>query len=300
MWMQLTEFRNEPLRDFKGNPEHTRLMNEALDDVGQMLGQEYDLVINGERIETQDKLCSYNPGQKDEAVGIFSQADAKLADGALRAADEAFKIWSHTPVEQRVELVLETARIIRQRKFHYMAWMCYEVGKTWSEADADVAEAIDFAEFYGREILRLDQPQPLTSVYGERNSLRYLPLGVGVVIPPWNFPLAILTGMTLASVVAGNTVVLKPSSDSPVVAYKLFEALEEAGIPPGVVNFLPGPGASVGRRPGGTPANTLYRLHGIEGGGVARQPGGGEDSTRANLGEACHCGNGRQKLHRGG
>jgi len=246
MPMQLTEFRNEPLRDFKGNPEHSRRMKEALDEVRQGLGQEYDLVINGERIKTEDKFCSYNPGQKDQVVGVVSKANAELAERAIRAADAAFRTWSHTPVKQRAELALETARIIRERKFQYAAWMCYEVGKTWPEADADVAEAIDFAEFYAREILRLEQPEPLTSVYGERNFLRYLPLGVGVVIPPWNFPLAILTGMTLASVVAGNTVVMKPSSDSPVIAYKLFEALEEAGMPPGVVNYLPGPGGSVG------------------------------------------------------
>jgi 1-pyrroline-5-carboxylate dehydrogenase len=244
--MQLAEFRNEPLRDFKGNPEHARRMEEALEEVRQELGQEYDLVINGERIKTQDKFCSYNPGQKDQVVGVVSKADAGLAERAIRAADAAFKTWSHTPAQQRVQLALETARIMRERKFQYMAWMCHEVGKTWPEADADVAEAIDFAEFYAREMLRLDPPQPLTSVHGERNYLRYVPLGVGVVIPPWNFPLAILTGMTLASVVAGNTVVMKPSSDSPVIAYKLFEALEEAGMPPGVVNYLPGPGGSVG------------------------------------------------------
>jgi 1-pyrroline-5-carboxylate dehydrogenase len=244
--MQLSEFRNEPLCDFKGNPEHERRMKEALAEVGGELGQEYSLVINGERIKTRDKFSSYNPGQKDQVVGVLSKADAELADRAIRAADEAFRIWSHSPAEQRAELALGTARIIRRRKFHFAAWMCYEAGKTWAEADADVAEAIDFAEFYAREILRLDQPQPLTSVYGERNFLRYLPLGVGIVIPPWNFPLAIPTGMTLASVVAGNTVVLKPSSDSAVIGYKLFEALEEAGMPPGVVNFLPGPGGSVG------------------------------------------------------
>jgi 1-pyrroline-5-carboxylate dehydrogenase len=244
--MQLAEFRNEPLRDFRGNPEYAKRMEEALDQVRRELGQEYDLVINGERIKTPDKFCSYNPGQKDQVVGVISKADAGLAERTIRAADEAFETWSHTPAEQRVQLALKTARIMRERKFHYMAWMCYEVGKTWPEADADVAEAIDFAEFYAREMLRLDPPQLLTPVTGERNYLRYLPLGVGVVIPPWNFPLAILTGMTLASVVAGNTVVMKPSSDSPVIAYKLFAALEEAGMPPGVVNYLPGPGGSVG------------------------------------------------------
>jgi len=244
--MNLPEFRNEPLRDFKGNPEHERRMKEALDEVGEKLGQEYDLVINGERIKTKDKFSSFNPGQKDQAVGLISKADAGLAERAIRAADEAFKTWSRTPAEKRAELALETAQIIRERKYHYMAWMCYEVGKSWAEADADVAEAIDFAEFYAREILRLDPPQPLAPVRGERNFLRYLPLGVGAVIPPWNFPLAITTGMTLASLVAGNTVVLKPSSDSPVIAYKLLEALEEAGMPPGAVNYLPGPGGAVG------------------------------------------------------
>jgi 1-pyrroline-5-carboxylate dehydrogenase len=246
MPIQLAEFRNEPLRDFRGNPEHAMRMEQALKEVGQELGQEYDLVINGERFKTQDKFLSINPGQKDQVVGVISKADAELAERAIRAADGAFKTWSRTPAERRAQLALETVRIMRERKFHYMAWMCYEVGKTWAEADADVAEAIDFGEFYAREILRLDPPQPLTAIPGERNYLRYLPLGVGVVIPPWNFPLAILTGMTLASVVAGNTVVLKPSSDSPVIGYKLFEALEEAGMPPGVVNYLPGPGGSVG------------------------------------------------------
>jgi len=267
--MPLTEFRNEPLRDFKGNPEHARRMEEALKELGQELGQEYDLVINGERIKTQDKFCSYNPGQKDQVVGVVSKGDADLAERALRAADEAFKTWSHTPAERRAEFALETVRIVRERKFHYMAWMCYEVGKTWAEADADVAEAIDFGEFYAREILRLDQPHPLAPVYGERNSLRYLPLGVGVVIPPWNFPLAILTGMTLACVVAGNTVVLKPSSDSPVIGYKLFEALEGAGMPPGVVNYLPGPGGSVGNVLVGHPRTRFVAFTGSKEVGLA-------------------------------
>jgi 1-pyrroline-5-carboxylate dehydrogenase len=256
-------------------------MEEALEEVGQELAQEYDLVINGERFKTQDKFCSYNPGQKDQAVGVISKANAGLAERAIRAADEAFKTWSHTAAERRAELALKTARIIRERKFHYAAWMCYEVGKTWPEADADVAEAIDFGEFYAREILRLGQPQPLTSISGERNYLRYLPLGVGVVIPPWNFPLAILTGMTLASVVAGNTVVLKPSSDSPVIGYKLFEALEEAGMPPGVVNYLPGPGGSVGDVLVGHPrtrfvAFTGSKEVGLQVNGVAAKTGPGQ------------------------
>jgi 1-pyrroline-5-carboxylate dehydrogenase len=244
--MQLPEFRNEPLSDFKGNPEHARRMKAAVTEVEKELGREYPLVIGGERITTQEKLRSYNPSNKDQVVGVFSKGTPELADRAIRAADEAFKTWSRTPAEKRVQLLLDTAKILRERKYTYAAWMVYEVGKSWPEADADIAEAIDFCEFYAREMLRLAKPQPLTPVRGEKNHLEYIPLGVGVVIPPWNFPLAILTGMAAASMVTGNTTVLKPSSDSPTIAYKLFEALEEAGMPAGVANFLPGPGATVG------------------------------------------------------
>src|SRR5436305_14863893 len=124
--------------------------------------------------------------------------------------------------------------------------MVYEVAKTWPEADGDTAEAIDFLEFYGREMLRYGSEQPLVKLTGEQNHLEYIPLGVGAVIPPWNFPLAIMAGMTAASFVTGNTVVLKPSSDAPAIAYKFFELLEEAGVPAGVVNFMTGSGGEVG------------------------------------------------------
>jgi 1-pyrroline-5-carboxylate dehydrogenase len=244
--MQLPEFANETLSDFKGNPEHRRRMEEAREEVRGELGREYDLVVGGERVSTRDKLYDYNPSCEDQVVGVFSAANAQLVDRAIRTAEEAFKTWSRTPAERRAELLLQVGRIIRERKYYYAAWMAYEVGKTWPEADADVAEAIDFAEFYSREMLRLAGPQPLSPVRGENNYLRYIPLGVGAVIAPWNFPLAILAGMTLASIVAGNTVVLKPSSDSPAIAYRFFEALEQAGIPPGVVNFLPCLGWQVG------------------------------------------------------
>ena len=244
--MQLPEFRNEPLSDFKGNPEHARRMKAAVEEVGRELGREYPLVIGGERITTNDKLRSFNPSAPEQVVGIFSKGTPELAERAIRVADEAFKSWSRTPAEKRVELLLATGKILRESKYTYAAWMVYEVGKSWAEADADVAEAIDFCEFYGREMLRLSKPQPLTPVRGEKNYLEYIPLGVGVVIPPWNFPLAILAGMATASIVAGNTAVLKPSSDSPTIAYKFFEALEQAGMPPGVANFLPGSGSTVG------------------------------------------------------
>ncbi|HUI41281.1 MAG TPA: L-glutamate gamma-semialdehyde dehydrogenase [Terriglobia bacterium] len=244
--MNLSQFRNEPLSDFKSNSGHFRKMQEAVEEVRKELGLRYDLVIGGERIATADKLVSYNPAQKEQVVGSFSKASLDLAERAVRAADQAFRSWSRTAAQDRIQLLLEAARRLRGRKYYYAAWMVFEVGKSWAEADADVAESIDFCEYYSREMLRLDQPPPLASVPGEKNYLRYIPLGVGIVIPPWNFPMAILVGMTTASIVAGNTVVLKPSSDSPAIAYKFFELLEQAGMPPGVVNFLPGSGGTIG------------------------------------------------------
>jgi 1-pyrroline-5-carboxylate dehydrogenase len=244
--MTLPGFKNEPLSDFKNNPAHRRRMEYALEETREELGREYGLVIGGERIKTDKKLRSYNPSHPDHVVGVFSQADAALADRAVRTADEAFRSWSRVPLSKRVDLLLQTSKILLDRKFYYEARLVYEVGKTWPEADADVAEAIDFIEFYARSALRLATPPALTPVAGERSQLRYIPLGAGIVIPPWNFPLAIMVGMTVASIVTGNTVVLKPSSDAPTIAYKFFEVLEEAGMPPGVVNFLPCPGGEVG------------------------------------------------------
>jgi len=244
--MNLSEFKNEPLCNFKGNAEQFRGMQEALEAVRKELGQEYPIVIGGQRIKTEDKFSSYNPAQKDQVVGIFSKANAEHAQRAIQTADETFRTWGRAPVEARVDLLQAAGKILRHRKFYYAAWMVYEVGKSWGEADADVAEAIDFCEYYSREMLRLASPPPLTPVAGEKNFLEYIPLGVDVVIPPWNFPLAILTGMTAASIVTGNTAVMKPSSDSPTIAYKFLEVLEQAGMPPGVVNFVPGPGSTVG------------------------------------------------------
>jgi 1-pyrroline-5-carboxylate dehydrogenase len=164
----------------------------------------------------------------------------------MNAAQEAFKTWSKTTFEERVELLLRVAKTIRERKHEFSAWMIYEVAKTWPEADGDTAEAIDFLEFYAHEMLRYAGKQPLVELKGEDNRLDYIPLGVGAVIPPWNFPCAIMAGMTAAAIVTGNTVVLKPSSDAPAIAFKFFELLEEAGLPPGVVNFMTGSGAEVG------------------------------------------------------
>jgi 1-pyrroline-5-carboxylate dehydrogenase len=239
------EFRNEPFTDFK-NPENSRAMRAALDLVGSQLGHEYDLIIGGHRLKTEGKINSYNPARPAQVVGVHQKAGAEHAEKAMTAALDAFETWSRTSVETRVSLLLNAAKIIRERHFEFCAWLTYEVGKNWAEADADVGETIDFLEFYAREALRLAKVETPIQLPGEFNQLMYIPLGVGAVIPPWNFPFAIMAGMTVASVVTGNTVILKPSSDSPTIAAKFIEVLEEAGMPGGVVNFCPGSGASFG------------------------------------------------------
>ena len=239
------DFRNEPFIDFKA-PENARAMRAALDHVAHQLGREYDLVIGGEHLSTSGKIESLNPAKPAQIVGIHQKAGLEHAEQAMRAALAAYETWSRTTVEERAALLLNAAEIIRQRNFEFCAWLTYEVGKNWAEADADVGETIDFLEFYAREALRLAQATTPIQYPGERNQLLYIPLGVGAVIPPWNFPFAIMAGMTAAAIVAGNTVILKPSSDSPTIAAKFFEVLEEVGLPPGVVNFCPGSGATFG------------------------------------------------------
>ncbi len=239
------EFRNEPFVDFSRH-ENAQAMKDALTRVGDMLGHEYELVIGGEHLHTAGKIESRNPARPAQVVGIHQKAGAEHAGQAVEAALGAFATWQHVPVEGRVSLLLNAAEIIRSRKFEFCAWLTYEVGKNWVEADADVAETIDFLEFYAREALRLAGATTPIQYPGERNQLVYIPLGVGAVIPPWNFPFAIMAGMTAAAIVTGNTVVLKPSSDSPTIAARFVDVLEEAGIPPGVVNFCPGSGASFG------------------------------------------------------
>src|SRR6188474_1963524 len=239
------EFRNEPFTDFT-KEENAQAMREAIQKVKDQLGREYPLVIGGERITTGDFLESVNPANRTQVVGRFNKATKELATRAVEEAAKAFETWKNTPATERAELLFRVAGIMRERKHELSAWMIYEVAKTWPEADGDTAEAIDFCEFYGREMLRYASDQPLTNIPGEQNRLEYIPLGVGAVIPPWNFPLAIMAGMTVASVVTGNTVVLKPSSDAPAIAFKFFEILEAAGLPAGVVNFMTGSGAEVG------------------------------------------------------
>jgi 1-pyrroline-5-carboxylate dehydrogenase len=239
-------FRNEPSVDFSKS-ENARRMRAALDHVRGQLGREYDLIIGGRRIRTADKIHSLNPARPSEIVGIHQKAGKEHVEPAMEAALNAFENWSRTSWDERVGLLSRTAELLRERKFELMAWLVFEVSKNWAEADADIAETIDFCELYGREALKLaNNTDALVQLPGEHDQLFYIPLGVGAVIPPWNFPCAIMAGMTLASIVCGNSVVLKPSSDSPTIAAKFVEILEEAGMPEGVVNFCPGSGASFG------------------------------------------------------
>ena len=238
-------FVNEPLTDFS-REENARKMRAAIEKVRGQLGREYDLIIGGKRVKTQDKIKSLNPAKPSQVVGVHQKAGKEHVEPAMQAALRAFESWKFAPIEERASLVFRVGDLLRERKFEFCAWLVFEVSKNWAEADADIAETIDFCEYYSREALRLANVQLPVQMAGERDSLQYIPLGVGAVIPPWNFPCAIMAGMTLASIVSGNTVILKPSSDSPTIAAKFVELLEEAGMPDGGVNFCPGAGASFG------------------------------------------------------
>ncbi|MFB5268087.1 L-glutamate gamma-semialdehyde dehydrogenase [Paenibacillus enshidis] len=243
----MVPYRPEPFTDFS-NETNRKAIEAALDKVQAELGQEYPLIIGGKRVKTDASFNSINPSRKAEVIGRVSKADAELAEQAIQSAHETFAAWARVPVEQRVRLLFKTAALLRRRKHEFSAWLMLEAGKTAAEADADTAEAIDFMEYYARQMIELDTTAAsrLITLEGEDNDLRYIPLGVGVIIPPWNFPLAIMAGMTTAAVVAGNTVVLKPASATPVIAARFVSLLEEAGMPPGVVQFLPGSGGEIG------------------------------------------------------
>lgn len=240
-----TPFVNEAFVDFT-SAENKRSMKAALVEVENDLGHEYDLIIGGKRLRTAGKIVSINPARPSQVIGIHQKAGAEHVEEAMQAAQTAFAIWSKTSVAERAGLLFRAAELIRERKFEFCAWLTYEVGKNWAEADADVGETIDFLEFYGREALRLNGATTPIQFPGERNQLRYVPLGVGAVIPPWNFPFAIMAGMTAAAIVCGNTVILKPSVDAPTIAAKFIDLLEEVGLPDGVVNFCPGEGREFG------------------------------------------------------
>ncbi|MBI4584660.1 MAG: L-glutamate gamma-semialdehyde dehydrogenase [Planctomycetes bacterium] len=238
-------FQNLPVADFQKAGEREKL-EAAQRAVHGSLGRDYPLRLGGENRATGDWVVSRDPGNPQVVVGRAARADAGLIDQAVEAAARAFESWRRVPHQERARLLFKTAALFRRQRYELDAWIILEAGKTWVEADADTAEAIDFLEFYGRDMLRYGQGQRLAPVAGEDNRLDYRPLGVVAVIPPWNFPAAILTGMAAAAIVAGNTVVLKPSSETPVAAAKVVELFERAGLPPGVLNFVPGSGAAVG------------------------------------------------------
>jgi len=241
----LAPFQNEPYTDFT-QPAAREAMLAALQQTTAQCGREYLLWIGGKPFQGTGTFESRDPSLPSRIIGIHQKATVAQARDAVDCAQQAFAGWGKTPAEQRARLTVECAAVIRRRKFEFNSWMVLEAGKSWAEAEADTSEAIDFCEYYARQMLTLDRPEPLVQLAGERDQLRYLPLGVGVVIPPWNFPLAIMTGMTIAALVAGNTVVLKPSSDTPTIAAKFVEALHEAGFPVDICQFITGSGGSIG------------------------------------------------------
>ncbi|MFD1885837.1 L-glutamate gamma-semialdehyde dehydrogenase [Paenibacillus wenxiniae] len=241
-------FANEPFTDFS-QPAHREAMKASLERIKQQLGRKIPLHIGKEHVFTDEVITSINPGQTEQTIGLVSKANQPLAEQAMQTALNTFEQWKKVPASERADYLFKAAALMRERKHDFSAMMIMEAGKNYAEADADTAEAIDFMEFYAREMLRLariNETQPLTPVAGEQNQLTYIPLGVGIVIPPWNFPLAICVGMTTAAIVSGNTVLLKPASTTPVIAHMFVELMEEIGLPPGVINYVPGSGAEVG------------------------------------------------------
>lgn len=243
--MNIPPFINESYIDFT-KKENFDLQKNAINEVKKQLGRSYPLIIGGKEVVTERTFNSYSPSNTDELIATFSKGDVDLANNAVDEALKAFETWRFVEPAERAALLFRAAEITRRRKLEINAWMILEAGKNYGEADADTAEAIDFMEFYAREMLRYAEKQPITPIPGEANEMVYIPLGVGVIIPPWNFPFAILAGMSSAAIVCGNTIVLKPSSDTPMMGRLFYEIMQEAGVPDGVLNFLPGSGGEVG------------------------------------------------------
>ena len=243
--MAFEPFRNEPFTDFTDEAA-AAAYRQALNDVRGRLGGRWPLVIGGERVTTDRWLPSLDPCDPDTVVGEVAMAGADEIERAMEAATAAYADWSRWPMPSRARALVRLAAIMRRRKLEFCAWETFEAGKNWREADADVAEAIDFLEYYARESLALAEPLATHHWHGEENITTLQPMGVGVVIPPWNFLLAILVGTVAAPVAVGNTVVVKPSPATPVIAGLFMECVEEAGLPPGVINLLTGADADLG------------------------------------------------------
>ena len=243
--MGLIPYKNEPGLDWS-DEANVKAMRAALEEVGGSLGKSYPLIIGGKRVETDGEIVSVNPADPSQVVGRVAAATKREADMAIETARKAFESWSRTAPEARARILLRAGASMRRRRFELLAWHVHEGAPPWAEADAQLAEAIDFLEYYAREMLRLKDGVEIYSVPGEESRYFYQPMGVGVIIAPWNFPVAILTGMSSAAVVTGNTIIMKPSEYTSVLGAKVAEIFEEAGAPPGVVNFLPGYGGEIG------------------------------------------------------
>jgi 1-pyrroline-5-carboxylate dehydrogenase len=241
----LAPYRTEPYSDFSDEVNAKRY-EEALGVVADQLGERSLLVISGDTIDTKDEVVSVNPANPSQVVGTSASASESHVSDAIDAAWAAYPGWSRRNAAERAGLVHRVGDLIAERKFEFAAWQTYEAGKNWAEAEADVAEAIDFCRYYAHQALTLSEPVAVHTYPGESNRSWLQPIGAGVVIPPWNFPLAILVGMTMGPVAAGNTVILKPASNTPLIGWGFMKVLADAGLPSGVVNYLPGPGGQIG------------------------------------------------------
>ncbi|MEB2278074.1 L-glutamate gamma-semialdehyde dehydrogenase [Bacillus sp. ILBB4] len=242
---EIKAYKHEPFTDFTLE-ENKKEFKKALETVQSQLGKDYPLVIGDELVTTDEKIVSINPSNKVEIIGRVSKTNQELAEKAMQTALSTFNTWKKENPEVRANILFRAADIIRRRKHEFSSYLVKEAGKPWNEADADTAEAIDFLEFYARQMLKLKDGVPVQSREGEENKFNYIPLGVGIIISPFNFPLAIMAGTAAAAIVTGNTILLKPADATPVVAAKFVEVMEEAGLPKGVLNFIPGVTPEIG------------------------------------------------------
>ena len=239
----LKGFKNAAELDFTLE-ENKQKMEEAFRQVDAEKGAVYPLIIGGERIPTEDRITSISPADK-EVLGYACTCSRELAEKAIVTANEAFKTWSMVPAEERIRCLKKLAMLIDENRFILDAWNVEESGKNWGEADGELCEQLDFINSYAMHMAELDKGLELVDT-DEFNKCVYIPIGVGVALPPWNFPFSLFGNMVVSAVVTGNTIVCKPSSDTPIVAYKFVELCEKAGVPAGVVNYIPGRGSEIG------------------------------------------------------
>lgn len=241
----MNHFVNEPAINFKTD-EHSQKMKEALAFVDSQKGQSYPLVIGAEHILTEEKITSRNPSKRSEIIGYASSADTTQAEKAMQSALGAFETWQYTTAAQRIEYFERFKKVLTERRYEMTAWIVEEGGRNYDEAYSEITQTIDFCNSYGNGMLDYEKGIPMIQTDAEENECIYIPMGVGVIIPPWNYPLALMAGMTIGPLMAGNTIVLKPSSETPIVACKFVEMLESCGFPAGVINLVTGSGGKIG------------------------------------------------------